>query len=210
MYCLSGLGADRKAFQYIRLNHVELIHIEWIDPLPNESLESYAKRLFDITIQDTEYFLMGLSFGGMLAQEFAKIRKPKQLFLISTINSATQLPRLFQIFGSCKFHYLLPNSLIKSVNGITRYFFGTQDERVDKIFREIQSETNPTYIKWAMTAILNWQNTQHIEAIRIHGDKDKLLPLPFKVDHIIQGGGHLMLIDHGEEVSTLIESHLER
>jgi hypothetical protein len=60
-----------------------------------------------------------------------------------------------------------------------------------------------------MNAILGWGNREMVKGIRIHGDNDKLLPLRFKVEHTIKGGGHLMLIDHGEEVSRIIESHLQ-
>lgn len=208
IYCLSGLGADKKAFQYLTIENAELIHIEWIDPLPHESLENYAQRLFEINIKDEQYNLMGLSFGGMLAQEFSKLQTPKNLILISTISSRKDLPTFLKIAGAIKLHRIIPNRLIKSVNFITRYLFGTQDPKVDKLFRQIQKDTDPSYVKWAIDAILSWNNKQQINSIRLHGDNDKLLPLKYKVDNQIKTGGHLMLIDHAAEVSSIINKQL--
>ena len=209
IYCLSGLGADEKAFKYIQPQGVELIHLKWIDPKKGETLESYAGRMFEEYIHDEEYYLMGLSFGGMLAQEFSKIRKPKKLFLISTIDNKNQLSSLFKAIGYSKLYRLIPNRSLTSTNKITRYIFGTQDHRVDEIFDQIQADGDPQYIRWAMSAILKWRNISTVEGIRIHGDNDKLLPIRSNIKYLIKGGGHLMLIDHGEEVTKIIEENLK-
>ena len=210
IYCLSGLGADKKAFQYLTIENAELIHIEWIDPLSHESLESYARRLFEINIKDEQYNLMGLSFGGMLAQEFSKLKTPENLILISTISSRNDLPKLMKLAGAIRLHRIIPNRLIKSVNFITRYLFGTQNPKVDQIFRQIQKDTDPCYVKWAIDAILGWNNKEQVKGIRLHGDNDKLLPLKHNVENVIRNGGHLMLIDHSAEVSSIINQQLIR
>lgn len=209
IYCLSGLGADEKAFKYIQPKGVELIHLKWIDPKKDESLESYARRMFEEYIPNEEYYLMGLSFGGMLAQEFSKIRKPKKLFLISTINNRSQLGTFYRALGFFKLYQLIPNRSLTSTSKLTRYIFGTQDARVDGIFKQIQADGDPNYIRWAMSAILNWYNNSIIEGIRIHGDNDKLLPYRNNIDYRIKGGGHLMLIDYGAEVTKIIEENLK-
>lgn len=208
IYCLSGLGADKKAFQNIHIKGATLVHIEWLSPLPKETMASYAKRLYEENIVEDDYYLMGLSFGGMLAQEFSKIHQPKRLILLSTIPSSGSLPIYLRFLGKLRFHHILPNRVIKSVNFITRYLFGTQDPRVEKLFRQIQADTDPKYIRWAIGTIVNWKNSVTVNALRVHGSKDKLLPLKFEVDHIVQGGGHLMLIDHSEEVNKAISEYL--
>lgn len=210
IYCLSGLGADEKAFQYLSPEGAEFIHIPWIDPLPKENMESYARRLYDENIREEEYNLMGLSFGGMLAQEFSKINQPNNLILLSTISSRKELPFYLKTAGAIRIHRLLPNNLIKSTNWITRYLFGTQDARVQKIFNDIQKDTDPKYIRWAISAILGWDNTEKIPGLRIHGERDKLLPKRFKVDHTIKNGGHLMLIDYADEVTKHINQQLKK
>ena len=211
LYCLSGLGADKKAFQYLSIENVELIHIEWIDPLPKETLQSYAERLFTQHIDETQdYLIMGLSFGGMLAQEFAKIKSPERLFLISTISSGSKLPFYLRVAGSLKVHRLLPDRLIKSTNFITRYLFGTQDEKVEIIFKQIQKDSDPKYIRWAIGAILTWRNDQPHQGVHIHGSKDRLLPLKEKAQFVVKDGGHLMLIDHADKVSSILNEQINK
>lgn len=85
LYCLSGLGVDKRAFQNFHPEGIELVHINWIDPKKNEALEVYAQRLFETVDPEQDYNLLGVSFGGMIASEFAKIRKPKRMFFVSTI-----------------------------------------------------------------------------------------------------------------------------
>ena len=47
IYAISGLGADKRVFQFLKLEH-EFIPIDWIDPLKNESIAEYAKRFSSI------------------------------------------------------------------------------------------------------------------------------------------------------------------
>ena len=78
LYCLSGLGTDQRAFQNFSLENIELIHVPWIDFLENESLESYAKRLFDVANPENGYNLIGLSIAisGNLTPLIAAILMP--------------------------------------------------------------------------------------------------------------------------------------
>lgn len=92
IYCLSGLGIDERAFANIHIPNYTLVFIPWIEPLENESLPSYAIRMFESTKIEDDYILMGVSFGGMIAQEFEKIKKPKHLFIISSMSSSESLP----------------------------------------------------------------------------------------------------------------------
>lgn len=129
LYCLSGLGVDERAFQNLDLPEFGLIHIPWIDPIPTETLEDYSKRLFQTFPIDQDYNVMGVSFGGMVAMEFAKIKKPRNLFLISTIHSRNELPVLFKIGGWMKLHKIIPSSLLTRSNFISYYFFGLNGKK---------------------------------------------------------------------------------
>lgn len=85
IYFISGLGADRRAFsKLIFSEHFPMIHLDWISPEPNESLRSYASRLALEIDSSNPFYLVGLSFGGMLATEIAKELNPIHTFLISS------------------------------------------------------------------------------------------------------------------------------
>ncbi|SDF62642.1 Thioesterase domain-containing protein [Pedobacter terrae] len=81
-YFISGLGADQRIFSRLKLSEkISIIHVEWINPNKNETLEVYAERLSRIIDTSKPFALVGVSFGGMIAVELAKLLKPLQLLL---------------------------------------------------------------------------------------------------------------------------------
>lgn len=208
LYCLSGLGTDERAFKNIGINNVELIHIPWIDPLPSETLSQYAKRLFDITQPEEEYNLLGLSFGGMIAAEWEKIRAPKQLFLLSTISDKSKLPWFLKLSSALRLHRIIPMSWLATPNSMNYYFFGIPKNENREVFKDILRDTDKHHLRWATNAIVNWSNKEKSKGIRIHGDKDRLLPIKEKVDYIIPNAGHMAVLNNAEAIQKILEQNL--
>ena len=68
IYFISGLGADRRAFERLKLpGEFSLHYLEWIKPRIKESLNEYAKRLADTIDTAKPFSIVGLSMGGMIA-----------------------------------------------------------------------------------------------------------------------------------------------
>ncbi len=208
IYCLSGLGVDHRTFRNIKIDGVELVHIPWIDPIKNETLSAYARRLFDSANIPNEYNLMGVSFGGMIAQEFEKIQKPNHLFLISTISDQSQLSAIFKSGGRLKLYKIVPRVVLTRFTWLMNPLFGVTSKQDKLLFKEILADTNLTFFRWAMGAIVGWKNTAVSQGIRIHGEKDRILPMRGKPDHVITKSGHFMILTHGKEVSKIIEKRL--
>lgn len=208
LYCLSGLGVDHRAFQNLVIEGVELVHIPWIDPLKNETLADYAKRLFHSASIPEDYNLIGVSFGGMIAQEFEKIRKPKKLFLISTISDRSELSWMFKIGGKLQLYKMVPRFFLTKFNWVMYPLFGVKSNEDKRLLSDILADTDLGFFRWAMGAIVNWKNDAVSNGIRIHGTKDKILPLRGKPEYIIQKSGHFMILTHGKEVSEIIGEKL--
>ncbi len=207
IYCLSGLGVDKRAFKNLVIPGVQLIHVPWILPLEQESLADYSKRLFNQHSFPEDYHLLGVSFGGMVAQEFAKIQKPKKLILISTIRGNHELPTLFKISGKIGVQKLIPTSLLKSANLFSYNLFGVKRQENKILLKQILKDTDSKFLKWAMSAIVCWQNNEQLEAITIHGNEDKILN-PISPNHLIKNGGHFMIINKAEEIGEIIKNGL--
>ena len=121
-YCISGLGADKRAFKYLSINH-ELIHVEWIKPTKNESISNYSKRLSSQINTKEPFMLLGLSFGGIIACELAKIINPQKVIHISSITNKKHLPLVFRLIGAIGIHKIIPASLMSPPMGLAYWFF---------------------------------------------------------------------------------------
>jgi D-arabinose 1-dehydrogenase-like Zn-dependent alcohol dehydrogenase len=84
IYGISGLGADKRVFKFLKLDS-ELIPIDWIEPLKNESIINYSKKLSTKIDQNEKVCLIGVSFGGLVATEISKLINPALTILIDRI-----------------------------------------------------------------------------------------------------------------------------
>jgi len=207
-YFISGLGADKRIFAKLELDsQIEIIHVDWIQPLKNESLNSYAKRLSPIIDDSQPFILIGVSFGGIIAVEIAKILNPVCTIIISSTLFSDDLPFLYRLAGKLKLIKIAPSWLIKSSNQLTQnFFFGTKSNTEKKLLSMIIKDTDPKFLKWAIGSILSWENNQKPERLyHIHGSKDKILySKNARPDFIINGGTHFMVYQHAEEISKII------
>ena len=111
IYCFSGLGADERVFKYLKLDkEFDLIPISWIIPNHNESIENYAKRISENINTDKPYGILGVSFGGLVAQEVSMVLNPKFIFIISSINDKSQVPLMLKFIPKWLIN-LLPSFL---------------------------------------------------------------------------------------------------
>jgi pimeloyl-ACP methyl ester carboxylesterase len=209
-YFISGLGADRRAFYKIKLPRgYQPIYLDWITPLANETLPDYARRFSQAIKQDEEFILIGLSFGGMLASELAKIVSPKKLIIISSLSCYTELPWYFKLAGKIGLHRIISPSLYKQATIMNR-FMGAGNNEMKSIVYSYVNNIDPAFIRWSLNVILHWSHTErHSDMIHIHGSKDHLLPCRYvKADYMVKGGGHLMVMNRAEEVNRILREVL--
>jgi pimeloyl-ACP methyl ester carboxylesterase len=68
-YLIPGLGADERVFQGLSLPGPAVV-LHWLMPQsPTEPLQKYAARLAEAVPPDHPCWLVGVSFGGLLALE---------------------------------------------------------------------------------------------------------------------------------------------
>lgn len=206
VYFISGLAADERVFRYIQLPEgVEMVHLNWITPNKNETLEAYAMRLAEKIDTSKPFAIAGLSFGGMLATEIAKRYQPVQTILISSIPLSDHLPKYFRAAAAIRLHRIVPIGFVKMMARSKR-FFTTEKGEDKKLLWQIINDSDNNFIRWAMNAILKWKNTQLPEPlIHIHGTRDEVLPSRFtKPTHVIQKAGHLLVLTAPQKVNKLL------
>ena len=206
VYFISGLGANKRAFDFLDLSFCEPVFIEWIKPLPKETLEQYAIRL-RAGISEPHPTIVGVSFGGMLATEMAKKDPSLKAIIISSNKIAAEFPAYLRIGKYLPLYKWIPSKIIKATGSVTKRFVGPIGVEEKKVFTQILNESNPDFTRWATGAILNWTNNEVPDnVIHIHGDADHLLPYKrVTCNHTIKGGSHLMIMDKAKELSLLLK-----
>lgn len=205
IYIFSGLGVDRRVFDNIDFGNLDVEFVDWIDPLKNEPLENYIKRISQKITHDNP-ILIGLSFGGMVAVEISKIIRTEKIILIASAKNKFELPKFNRISGKLKLNQLIPKSIIKKQNFITNWIFGIETESEKSLLKSILKDTDPNFFSWAINEIVNWKNETIPEnVIHIHGNKDRIIPFKnVKADFVIEGGGHFMIVNRSKEIQEII------
>ncbi|MBX2895699.1 MAG: alpha/beta hydrolase [Cyclobacteriaceae bacterium] len=207
VYLLSGLGADKRVFDFLKLDDVELIHIEWVRPEVSESIEAYSERIRK-QIVTNKPILIGVSFGGIIATEIAKQVDFGKVVLISSVATKYEIPLLYRVAGQLRIHRLIPSDLFMYINSITYWLFGITNDGEKRLLKEIIRTTDRIYLKWAIDKIVRWRNTHKpVNTIKIHGGVDKILPAK-QADYIINGGGHFMIVNKASEISEILNDIL--
>lgn len=213
IYQISGLGANQKAFKYLKLNpDFEMVYLPWIQPEKGESLDHYAQRMAEKIDPTEDFILMGLSFGGIIAQEINRFLEPQQNLLISTVKTRSELPAYMKFSSKTNLHRLVPSKFISSDNGISYAIFRNIYDAKMPNLNEFFEYRDPYYLKWSMDRIVNWQNNVEMKTyVHYHGTKDIVFPYSkIKNAQKIEGGTHVMVMQKARKLSELINQELSK
>lgn len=209
IYCISGLGADERAFSKLKIDGYTLKVIHWLIPEPNETIEDYAKRM-RADIREENPVLMGLSFGGMICTEIAKQIPVDKIIIISSIKSSKELPFWMKTVATLKLNKIVPLKSSKLTQPIQNKMLGVQTAEEKNLVACFRKEVDLPYTNWAVHQAINWKNDwQHPNIYHIHGDKDNMFPIKnIKATYTIKNAGHFMIMNRAAEVSDCINSIL--
>jgi pimeloyl-ACP methyl ester carboxylesterase len=212
MYFVSGLGADKRVFQFLDLPGIEKSHIHWVKPAKNESLNTYCTRLLAQIDQSAEIVLVGVSFGGIVCQEIAKQISCKKVIIISSVKSRKEMSYSMRAVSITRIYKVFPQWLLKWCNLLTaNYYFGVKTKEEALLLRKIIEDTDFEFCKWAIDAIMTWDMLTSVPNLyHIHGTDDQIFPAKFISNAIfLNGGTHFMIVNRAKEISELILRELQ-
>ncbi len=211
IYCVSGLGADKRVFQKLKFQGYQPIHIQWIEPQQGENIADYARRL-TTQIKSDYPILIGLSFGGIITVEIAKQIPTEKVILVSSTKNKHEVPFYFQIFRWLPIHRLFPAKLMLwASQWMATWFFSLETVAECKLLRAILFDTNARFLKWAIHQVVIWKNELIPDNIyHIHGKSDRIFPFKFvNEDFSVEKGGHFMIMNQAEYISKLIQEIID-
>lgn len=211
-YIFSGLGADERVFDQIDFGDFTPVFIPWEKVDPDQSFESYVKQLSQ-SIHTSNPVLIGISFGGMVAQEMSSLFDNCPVLIISSVKTRSELPLFMRISCKTGLHQLIPIKWALKNKRMNHWLFGTKTEHEKQVLDQILADSDPDFTKWAIHRITNWQRRIKIpgKLLHIHGDWDHIFPIGnVHPDYIIQEGTHFMTVSKHEEVSSVIQEALKK
>ena len=212
IFLIPGLGADCRIYKHIDLQGYEVVYVEWIDPVKTDTLTTYAQKLIDKYHIVPGSIVIGNSLGGMLAMEIAKKIELNKTILISSIKTVKEAPLYFKFFRLTRLHRLIPIRKLGSLEFVIEYAFGGMSESNQQLFADMLKKTSPLFMKWAIDAILHWDN-QTIPANVYHltGDRDKVFSHKrIKGADIVKGGTHVMIFNNAKKINTWLKERLSK
>lgn len=215
VYYMPGLAASPMIFENIKLpeDRYECYYLEWLLPeTPDEPLVHYAERICK-GIKHENPVLIGVSFGGIIVQEMAKIVKARKVVIISSVRSNTEFPKRMHFAKRTRAYRFFPTGLMQKIGWLARVFTGNNaiTKRLS-LYDKFMSVRDKKYLDWAFKTIINWDCTEpDMNVVHIHGDADEVFPPKFLKSFIpVKDGTHVMILTKGkwltEHLPELIEN----
>jgi len=202
---IPGLGADAQLFTAVR--HLAPVIPPWL-PVDGGSLAAYARRYVDAGWVRPGDHVGGSSFGGMLAQEIARLIPLSCLLLITTCRSRQGIsPGLRTLSPLSRFVPVVhePAPFIAKILGLK---LGATRPAHWRVIESWVRQGDPGYLRWAARIAGAWDGVGALTTpvFQIHGSHDRLMPANRSgADTIIAGAGHLLPITHPAEFRAWLE-----
>ncbi len=203
VYCIPGLAASTAIFEYIQLPpaQFQLHFIPWELPLPQETLKEYSKR-FAKKIEHENPIVIGVSFGGLVAQEIASSIAVERVVIISSIKSRSELPLAIRLSKWLKFHRMLPTFLIEHMDLVFKYNMGIGQKKLERYARYLEVR-DKGYLNWSLRCVVHWDRVvADPRVIHIHGEDDTIFPLKnIEKCIVIPAASHAAIITHAKWIN---------
>jgi pimeloyl-ACP methyl ester carboxylesterase len=207
----SGMGADARLFQSIRIPETEIFTPDHAEPAPEETLTEYAARIADgLNIQPAD-IVGGISFGGMLAGEIARQRPVAGLILLGSCLRPDRLPRSYRWIE--RFGCFIPDFVLsfRSWRPWIRWRFAPLTSEAETCLIEMANSYPTAQIRAFGRMIMGWTGVDDITCpvLSIHGDLDRVIPLKSAApDIILKDAGHAFTLTHPDETTSAIGEFL--
>jgi pimeloyl-ACP methyl ester carboxylesterase len=211
IYLIPGVGANDKVFKNLDLKGYDIVHVKWPRHKKGESIQTYVKKLLPQIKKDTEPILIGMSFGGIVAIELAKLINPAKTIIISSIKTYHERPFKLMFLNSIKFHRLISGKLVIQFRFWLQWMLGKLTREDLQLIEEMINEANIEFNEWAVDQVIHWNNEEVPDNLtHIHGTDDRIFP-GFYIKNVcwIKGGTHFMVVNRSQEISKIIRKELK-
>ncbi|MDM1346769.1 alpha/beta hydrolase [Myroides marinus] len=197
IYFLPGMSSTSLIFEHIFFDEskYELVFLEWLPVEKKENLDQYTQRYLPL-IKHENPVLIGVSFGGILAQEISKLISVKKTIIISSVRSNKEFPKLFHFARKTGLYKYLPTSMVNTIFGWIKKTASAKRKKRLELYDRYLPLRDKKYLDWAIREVLKWKQDYALDnVVHIHGTRDEIFPFKnIKSAITIEGGTHAMII----------------
>ncbi len=212
IYFFSGQGADKRLFDSLDIDpSFKKTFIEYGTPERKISLKEFAVQHAQKIDTTENYFLVGVSLGGMMCAELNEILDPEKTVIISSCKNRKELPFRYRFMRFIPLNEIIPAFVQFAGAKILQPVVEPDSRNNREVFKSMMNAKSPRYIKRTVRLIIRWERRRNDkDVVHIHGDNDHTLPLRNirDPDFIIENGSHMMTLTRAREISQLLNEIL--
>ncbi|MEN8119788.1 MAG: alpha/beta hydrolase [Bacteroidota bacterium] len=213
IYLIPGQGADERLFKNLKFDTTlfNIYHVKWKIPNKGEDLKSYALRLSSQIDRSKEFYLIGVSLGGMVATEINEILNPKKVILISSAKCRSELPFQYRFQKAIPIYKIIPKKIIKKSTFIAQPLFEPDSKKEKETCIAMLKDKDPVFLKRTIEMIINWDRIDFdSNIVHIHGNNDHTIPIKnVNYNFLIEDGSHMMILTRTHEISEILLSLIQ-
>lgn len=208
---LPGLANDRRLWGPQLARFPDALIPPWPAMPAGESLAAYAARLAASLRPDSDRVIAGISMGGMLAQELARLLRPRKVLLIASCRRGDQVSRTSRLYQ--RIADWLPDSFTRATGPTVMNLSEPNFSAAHRaLYKRMLLDTDMTLLRRQAAAILAWPGAGEppCRIAHLHGRRDRLIPCAnVRPDAVVEDGYHLINWTHAGAVNDWLAREIE-
>lgn len=208
----SGLGIPPALLTpQFHINGVDVTAAAWPTIVAAENIAQFAARAAEQIVASDDLYVGGVSFGGMVALEVARIVRPRGVFLIAAAKSGSALSPIVRLVALAASK--LPMAAVElglKWSPLLVRMVGRPDRVQREYLLDLAEASIASLTHWGGRVMLDWTAPPlPCPVWQVHGSDDRMIPVKnVSPDLVIPGGGHVINVTHAAAVNQFIRERI--
>lgn len=211
IHLIPGLGADGRIFQRFMAHAPQRVAHDHPRMPSGSSLRRYAEVIAERIPAGRPHVVVGMSMGGMIAQELATLTRPVRTVIISSWKGPQEMPLPLRTLRGTHPERTINPVLLRRLGPMIRWTMGVSTPEEVALLSAFMRDCTLEQMKVQVNAVMEWEGPAKPVPglVHIHGDADRLMPVGLIKDAVVvKGGGHFMVYTHAPAVEQALRKHV--